>query len=180
MIYVMLADGFEEIEALTFVDILRRAQIDVQTVSAYNTDVVTGSHGIAVTADIKIDNINGISDGIVLPGGLPGTYNLRDNKRVAELLNEFNNNGKYVAAICAAPSVLGGLGILNQKQATCYPSFEETLTGALVSKDRVVADGNIITSRGAGTAHDFAFKFVELIKGKKVADDIRSSMLYDC
>lgn len=180
MIYVMLADGFEEIEALAFVDILRRAQIDVKTVSTYNTDIVTGSHGIAIVPDIKIDSINGISDGIVLPGGLPGTYNLRDNEKVVSLLKEFNNNGKYVAAICAAPSVLGGLGFLKQKHATCYPSFEETLADAVISQDRVVVDGNIITSRGAGTAHDFALVFVELIKGKKVADEIRSSMLYDC
>ena len=176
----MLADGFEEIEALAFVDILRRAQIDVQTVSAYGTDTVKGSHGIAVVPDIKIDDIKSISDGIVLPGGLPGTYNLRDNEKVVELLKKFNINGKYVAAICAAPSVLGGLGFLKEKHATCYPSFEETLTEAVISEDRVVVDGNVITSRGAGTAHDFAFKFVELIKGKNVADDIRSSMLYDC
>lgn len=180
MIYVMLADGFEEIEALAFVDILRRAHIDVKTVSTHNTDIVTGSHGISVIADIKIDEIDELSDGIVLPGGLPGTNNLQNNTKLTKLLIDFSTKGKYVAAICAAPSVLGGLGLLNQKHATCYPSFEETLTGAIVSKDRVVADDNIITSRGAGTAHDFAFKFVELIKGKIIADDIRSSMLYDC
>lgn len=179
MIYVMLADGFEEIEALAFVDILRRADIDVETVSADNTELVKGSHGIRVVADKLIKDAEDIVDGIVLPGGLPGTYNLRDNEKVTDMLNKHYQNGKYVAAICAAPSVLGQIGILNGKKATCYPSFEDKLTGALVCYDKVVADKNIITSRGAGTAHEFAFMFVELIKGKKTAEELRSSMLYD-
>ena len=179
MIYVMLAEGFEEIEALAFVDILRRANIDVQTVAANNSETVTGSHGITVVADIKIENICEMGDGIVLPGGLPGTYNLKDNDQVVKMLNDHNKAGKYIAAICAAPSILGKYGFLENKKATCYPSFEEELGGAIYSSDRVVTDGNIITSRGAGTAHDFAFKFVELLKGESEANKIRSSMLYD-
>lgn len=179
MIYVMLANGFEEIEALAFVDILRRANINVETVSIDNTTTVTGSHNISVVADRMIAEIEEIADGIVLPGGLPGTYNLRDNTIVTSMLNEYNDKGKIVAAICAAPSVLGGLGILSNKSATCYPSFEDKLIGAIISNDKVVVDNNIITSRGAGTAHDFALKFVEILISKEKADELRSSMLYD-
>ncbi|MBO7288641.1 MAG: DJ-1/PfpI family protein [Clostridia bacterium] len=179
MIYVMLAEGFEEIEALAFVDILRRANIDVQTVSADNSDTVAGSHGIIVVPDIKLKNVCEIGEGIVLPGGLPGTYNLRDNPDVIKLIEKHNKAGKYIAAICAAPSVLGKFGFLENKKATCYPSFEEELVGAVCSSERVVVDGNVVTSRGAGTAHDFAFKFVELLKGESEAYKIRSSMLYD-
>lgn len=179
MIYVMLAPGFEEIEALAFVDILRRADIDVNTVSIDNTPTVTGSHNITIVADVNLKDIKSIADGIVLPGGLPGTYNLQNNETVTNMLQTYNNSGKIVAAICAAPSVLGQLELLKNKYATCYPSFEEKLIGANVISDRVVADGNIITSRGAGTAHDFAFKFVEILKGKDKAKELRSSMLYD-
>jgi len=179
MIYVMLAPGFEEIEALAFVDILRRADIDVSTVSIDNTQTVTGSHNITVVADVNLKDITTMADGIVLPGGLPGTYNLQKNETVISMLKEYNKSGKMVAAICAAPSVLGELELLKNKNATCYPSFEEKLFGANVCTDRVVADGNIITSRGAGTAHDFAFKFVEILKGIDKANELRSSMLYD-
>ena len=179
MIYVMLANGFEEIEALAFVDILRRADIEVATVSIDNSETVSGSHGIEVVADKKISEIGNDGSGIVLPGGLPGTYNLRDSESVTSLLKDYNASGKYVAAICAAPSVLGGLGILKGKKATCYPSFEPKLLGASVLEDSVVIDGNVITSRGAGTAHDFAFKFVELLKGDDVAKQLREGMLYE-
>jgi len=179
MIYVMLADGFEEIEALAFVDILRRADIDVQTVSTDNSNTVSGSHGISVATDLKISDISEIGEGIVLPGGLPGTYNLRDNHNVIDLIKKHYEKGKILGAICAAPSILGGLGLLKGKKATCYPSFEEHLTGAEYIKDKVVVDESIVTSRGAGTAHDFALKFVEIIKGKECSDNLRSSMLYD-
>lgn len=179
MIYVMLAPGFEEIEALAFVDILRRADIDVNTVSIDNTETVTGSHNITVVADVKLDELSDISDGVVLPGGLPGTYNLQKNNKVTEMIKKYYESGKLVAAICAAPIVLGELDLLKNKNATCYPSFEDKLIGANVSLERVVTDGNIITSRGAGTAHDFAFKFVELLRGADKAKELRSSMLYD-
>lgn len=179
MIYVMLATGFEEIEALAFVDILRRANIKVMTVSTENTQTVTGSHGITVAADIKINELSEIGDGIVLPGGLPGTYNLRDNPKVTDMINDYNSKDKIIAAICAAPSVFGEMGLLKGKKATCYPSFENSLTEAQYSTNKVVVDGNIITSRGAGTAHDFALKFVEIIKGKDIANNLRSSMLYE-
>ncbi len=179
MIYVMLADGFEEIEALAFVDILRRADIDVSTVSIYDKFEVKGAHGINVIADCKIGDITSLGDGIVLPGGLPGTTNLENSCDVIDLISKHHNAGKYIGAICAAPSVFGKIGLLKNKKATCYPSFERYLIDACTSNDRVVADNNIITSRGAGTAHDFAFKFVEILKDKDTADKIRSSMLYD-
>ena len=179
MIYVMLADGFEEIEALAFVDILRRANIDVKTVSTDNTQIVRGTHNISVVADELLKDIKEIADGIVLPGGIPGTYNLRDNVTIQKMINDYNSKGKLVAAICAAPSVLGGLNILNGKKATCYPSFEDKLIGAAFTDDKVVVDGNIVTSRGAGTAHEFAFKFVEILVNKDNADELRGTMLYD-
>ena len=179
MIYVMLADGFEEIEALAFVDILRRSDIDVETVSIYAHKNVTGSHGIEVVADKVIEKTEELVDGIVLPGGIPGTYNLQDCSRLTEMLTYHNENKKYIAAICAAPSILGEMGMLNGKKATCYPSFEDKLIGSVVSEEKVVVDGNIITSRGAGTAHEFAFRFIELIKGKSVSEKLRSAMLYD-
>lgn len=179
MIYVMLAQGFEEIEALAFVDILRRADINVETVSIYDHKNVKGSHGIEVIADKILSDITDMSDGIVLPGGIPGTYNLQKNDKLIELLKNYNEKGKFVAAICAAPSILGEIGILRGKKATCYPSFENKLIGSTISHDTVVVDGNIITSRGAGTAHEFALKFVEIIKGKNISDELRSSMLYD-
>lgn len=179
MIYVMLANGFEEIEALAFVDILRRAEIDVSTVSIYDETQVKGAHGITVLADYTIGDIGYLGTGIVLPGGLPGTTNLEENAIVIDLIKKYAKDGKFVGAICAAPSVLGKLGILKKKSATCYPPFEKFLVDANLSSERVAVDGNIVTSKGAGTAHDFAFKFVELIKDKKTADNIRSSMLYD-
>jgi len=179
MIYVMLAEGFEEIEALAFVDILRRADIKVETVSVDNKDTVKGAHGIEVVADRKISEIDNDGTGIVLPGGIPGTFNLRDNENVIKLLKEYNASGKYIAAICAAPSVLGGIGILKSKNATCYPSFVKELIGANVSEESVVVDGNIITSRGAGTAHKFALKFVELVKGSNIAMNLKAGMLYE-
>ncbi len=179
MIYVLLADGFEEIEALSFVDILRRAEINIETVSVNDSKTVVGAHDISVNADKLLNEIDTMADGVVLPGGIPGTPNLQKNSTVTAILSNYFKNGKLIGAICAAPSILGELSLLDSKKATCYPSFESKLHGAVVSEERVVTDGNIITSRGAGTAHDFAFKFVEILKGKETADNIRSSMLYD-
>lgn len=179
MIYVMLADGFEEIEALAFVDILRRADIDIETVSTDNTKTVRGAHNIEVVADKMLREITTVSDGIVLPGGIPGTYNLQKNSIIIEMLKEYNFKNKYIGAICAAPSILGELELLKGKKATCYPSFEKHLKDSFYTEQKVVVDGNIITSRGAGTAHEFALKFVELIKGDTVSKDLRSTMLYD-
>lgn len=180
MYLVLLADGFEEIEALAFVDILRRAQIDVKTVSITEDKVVCGSHKIPVIADFTYDELIDINiEGAVLPGGLPGTYNLGDSKFVKEIITMLNNDQKLIGAICAAPSALAKFGVLDGKKATSYPDFQDKLGGAIVQKDeRVVVDGNIITSQGAGSAHEFALEFVSIIKNQEVADTIEKSMLY--
>ena len=180
MIYVFLADGFEETEALTTVDILRRGKLDVQTVAVgTNGKQVTSSHKITVTADINeaeivFENLRGI----VLPGGMPGTKYLGEYEPLCRLLEEKNSQGVYLAAICAAPSVLGNLGLLKGKKAICYPGFEDRLTGAEVTFEKVVTDGNITTSMGMGTAIVFALRLVELLCGIDKAMEIKKSIRY--
>lgn len=178
MVYIMLADGFEEIEALTVADILVRAGIDMQTVSVYNNDIVTGAHGIKVVPDMNLCDIDNNYEMIVLPGGMPGTLNLQKNHDLEEMILDAYDKNKYIGAICAAPMILGELGLLKERKATCYPSFENHLHGAKCSLDSVCVDGNIITSRGAGTAHDFAFEMVKLLKNSELAEELRSGMIY--
>lgn len=181
MVYIMLADGFEEIEALAVVDILRRGDVKISTVSVYNKQTVIGAHSINVIPDIMFDDISyDDCECIILPGGMPGTINLQENSKLVTLLKKAFSDKKYIGAICAAPMILGQLGFLKDKEATCYPSFEEYLLDAKVSNKRVCLTENIITSRGAGTAHDFAFSLLEMLKGKETSDKIRESMLYDC
>ena len=179
MIYTLLANGFEEIEALAVVDILRRAQIDVKLISITGSHEIEGAHGIVVKADDTIKNIGDDFEFIFLPGGYPGYVNLGDSKDVCALLEKAYNEDKKIIAICAAPSVLGELGILKGKKACCFTGFEDTLTGATVSFDDVCVSDNIITSRGAGTAHKLAFKIVELLKGKDIAQELSDAMLYN-
>ena len=153
---VFLAEGFEEIEGLTVVDILRRAGIDVVTISVMGQKEVCGSHKITVLADALFEEVNFEEyEGIVLPGGMPGTTNLGGHSGVNQIIKSFAEQGKLVAAICAAPSVLGQAGILEGKKAACYPGFEDKLTGAEVTFEEVAEDGNVITSRGMGTAIPF-------------------------
>ena len=179
MVYVFLANGFEEIEALAFVDILRRAKINVQTVSVDNTGCATGSHSIKVSTDINIDEVNKEdAEAVVLPGGMPGTLNLQKNEKVIEYVNYANDNGKLLGAICAAPMILGELNILNGKKATCYPGFEEHLKGADTTGAKCECDENIITAKGAGATHEFAHCFVTILKDEKTADNIISAMQY--
>ena len=164
MVYVFLANGFEEIEALAFVDILRRAEIDVKTVSVDNSGYATGSHNIKVFADVNIDEID--KDGItavVLPGGMPGTLNLQNCPKVIEYVNYANDNNKLLGAICAAPMIPGELNLLNGKRATCYPGFEKHLLGATVTGEKCECDGNIITAKGAGATHEFAHRFITIL-----------------
>lgn len=176
MIYVFLADGFEEIEALAVVDILRRADIETVTVGVTG-QTVTGSHKITVVADITVDETK-IRDleGVVLPGGIPGTPNLKRNNRVMEILDYCNENNLLVSAICAAPSILGQKGILNGKNAICYPGFEEELLGAEIASCSVAVDGNIITGKGAGVAVDFALEIVKYLKNEETSNTIKKSM----
>jgi len=179
MIYVHLAEGFEEIEALTIVDLLRRAGLETEIVSVTGHLPVTGSHGIKVIADILFeDAVYSACEMIVLPGGLPGSENLAAHEGLKEKILSFHNQGKYLAAICAAPLVLGRAGVLKGKKATCYPSFEKELDGAECVEDPVVLSQRVITSRGVGTAIPFALAIIEELKGKKAADTIAASILF--
>ena len=179
MVFVFLANGFEEIEALATVDILRRAEIPVTTVGIGGKEV-SGSHEIKVIADLSdVEFVYDTSvDMIVLPGGMPGTLELEKSVCVNSAIEMANSQGKYIAAICAAPSILGHKGLLRGKKASCYPGFEDQLIQADVVYDKVAHDGNIITSRGAGTVCDFAAKLVELLRDKDSADNVLSSMIY--
>ncbi len=176
MIYVFLADGFEEIEALAPVDILRRAGFEVVTVGVTGK-TVTGSHNIPVVADITCDSVTTDKlEGVVLPGGMPGTLNLEKDATVKRLVDFAVNNKIMLAAICAAPSILGHKGILAGKSATCFPGFENELEGAVLSTDGVVTDGDIITGQGAGVALEFGFALVSYLKDKETAENLRISM----
>ena len=174
-----LAEGFEEIEALATVDILRRAEIDVDIVSIDNELDVVGSHGIKVMANLKIDNLKLKKYAMmILPGGMPGTINLDSSHMLKEQILEFKSKDKYICAICAAPMILGKMGLLDGKMATCYPGVEEHLLGATYRPDMsVVVDGKIVTSRGAGTAMKFALKLVEILKGSELSKKLEESLL---
>lgn len=176
---VFLADGFEEIEGLTVVDLLRRAKIDVETVSIMEKKKITGSHQIIVKADKKFEEADfSETKMLVLPGGLTGTQNLNAHEGVRRLILEFNKEGKYLAAICAAPTVFGGLGLLEGKCATAYPSMEDGLTGAKVMCEGAVTDGNITTGRGMGVSIDFALRLIEVLRDKETADQIAEQIVY--
>ena len=178
-VYVFLADGFEEIEGLTVVDLLRRAGLSVVTVSIMGRKEITGSHQIIVTADTQIEEIQvDEKDCLVLPGGMPGTRYLGGCERLKGFLMEADARKSRIAAICAAPTVLGNLGFLKGKKAVCYPGMEEGLLGAEVSREDVVTDGHITTSRGLGTAIAFALELVTLLKGREEAENLAKSVVY--
>ena len=178
MNYVFLADGFEEVEALATVDVLRRCGIEVQTVSISYSEEVTGAHGIIVKADKVLDySMLQDADFLILPGGLPGATNLRDCEALQEVLKQHAAKGGNLAAICAAPMVLGGLGLLEGKEATCYPGFEKYMIGAKPGSLPVVQDGNVITGKGPAVAFAFGLKIAEAIKGKDAAGDVAAGML---
>ncbi len=176
MVYILLADGFEEVEALGCCDILRRAEIKTYLASIEG-ECVKGSHKITVKADMSIDDIDleGL-EGIVLPGGMPGTLNLQKNETVLKLIDYCVKNNKLIAAICAAPMILGDLGLLNGRRATCFPGFEVNLTGAEILSDFVVTDGNIITGKGAGAALMFGAAIADYFKegtGKRLLKQVQ-------
>ncbi len=178
MIYVFLADGFEEIEALTPVDILRRANIDVKTVGI-GSNCIKGSHNISVNCDIIENQISYENlQGIVLPGGLPGAVNLENSSAVQKAINYCIDNGLLVSAICAAPQILGHKGILKGKSATCFPGFENELTGANVLNQKVVRDGNIITAWGAGAAAEFGFEILSYLTNLETAKTLKNTMKF--
>lgn len=175
---VFLADGFEEIEALTVVDLLRRAGVTVTMVSVTGETLVHGAHGIDVRSDILFEEMDKDVDLLVLPGGMPGTIHLKEHSGVTQILREFHEKEKMIAAICAAPTVLGGLGFLKGRKAVCYPSMEEGLTGAQALTDEVVTDGHITTSRGLGTAIPFSLELIRRLCGQEKADEIGASVVY--
>jgi len=180
-IYVLLADGFEEIEALTPTDVLRRAGYDVKTVSIYDRINVEGGHGITVNADMTLSELS--LDGeccIILPGGGLGVENLKASQKVRETVKKQNDLGGYIAAICAAPTLLSDLGLLKDKAATCYPDMRSQLLCAEIPENAsVVCDGNIITSAGAGTSGDFAFVLCSVLGKDEMSEKLRNAMCYD-
>lgn len=179
MIGIFFAEGFEEVEALTTVDLLRRAKIDNVMISVTGNIAVTGSHGIEIKTDVLLENTDFAKlDGIVLPGGGPGFTNLEKVGVLCEQVKNFASNGKLVAAICGAPSILGHLGILRGKKATIFPGMEEHLEGAEVLFDSVVRDGNIITSRGMGTSVDFGLSLVEYFTDAQTAEALAHRIVY--
>jgi 4-methyl-5(b-hydroxyethyl)-thiazole monophosphate biosynthesis len=180
MIYMFLADGFEEVEALCPLDILRRAGLEVTTVGVGGKDLIAGAHGIMVQADIPdILYRDSAPDMIILPGGMPGSTNLDESKTVDAALKVAAKKGAYLCAICAAPLVLGKRGYLEGKRAVCYPGFEEYLSGATVSEsETVVRDGNVITAKGMGAAFEFGLELVRALKDNETADRIKNSVFY--
>ena len=179
MIYMFLANGFEEIEALCPLDLLRRAGLEVTTVGITG-DRICGAHGITVEADIPEGLFADASpDMVILPGGMPGSKNLDESRTVDTALKAAARRGAFLAAICAAPMVLGRRGLLEGKRATCFPGFEEELRGATVVSDRVVRDGNIITAAGMGVALEFGLALVAALKGEQAADELRRAVLAD-
>lgn len=176
---IFMADGCEEIEGLTVVDIARRAGIEIEMLSVTEKLEVTGAHGIVFRADAFAHEADYAGmDGIILPGGMPGTLRLGADETVKRVIKEFAVAGKLVCAICAAPSVLGEAGILQGKRAVCYPGFEEKLIGAVCLKDAVAVDGNIITSRGMGTAIPFALAIVRCLQGEELAAELGRGIIY--
>lgn len=177
MIYCFLADGFEEVEAIAPIDMLKRASLEVKTVGVTG-ETVTGAHGINVVADCRISDItlDESIDAVILPGGMPGTLNLEKSDAVQKAIDFAVENKKYVCAICAAPSILGHKGLLKNKEAIAYPGFENDLEGAVISSDFVVTDGKFITAKGAGVAVDFGLEIVSQLCGKEKAESIRSQI----
>ncbi|HJC66863.1 MAG: DJ-1/PfpI family protein [Lachnospiraceae bacterium] len=179
-VLAFLADGLEEVECLAVVDVLRRADIDVTLVSMSGNKQVTGSHGITIVADALYGETNPQeADLLFLPGGMPGTANLKAHKQLGEALEEANRQGRRIAAICAAPSVLGSLGLLKGKTATCYPGYEEQLDGASCSQAGVITDGNITTARGLGYALDLGIELVRLFSGSEHAAKVKRAIQYE-
>ena len=178
-VFIFLAEGFEEIEGLTVVDLLRRAKIDITMVSVTGNINVTGSHQITTITDVLFEEANfSDADMLVLPGGMPGTAHLMKHAGLDKLLKKQHALGKPLAAICAAPSVLGAKGLLAGKNATCYPGYEESLIDAKICNSSVVTDGNITTSKGMGTSIDFSLSLIRSIKGEDEARKIAEAIQY--
>ncbi|MCI7801097.1 DJ-1 family glyoxalase III [Eubacterium sp.] len=176
MVYVFLADGFEIIEALAPVDMLRRAKIDVKTVGV-SSEIVTSSCGVGVKCDMTIDEFDFYDvEAVVLPGGMPGTLNLENSSAVQKVIDNANNTNAFICAICAAPSILGHKGLLSGKKAVCFPGFENSLEGCESCCEYVVTDGKFITAKGAGVCIDFGLEIVKQLRNEELANEIRKSI----
>lgn len=176
-VVVFLAEGFEEIESVSVVDILRRAGIEVVS-AGLSANPIKGSRGILIVADKSLDDVSPDEfDMVVLPGGLPGTANLEKDPRVIKFLEEMENQGKYLAAICAAPRVLRKAGLMKNKKITSHPSLSDQFPESHYLEDRVVVDGRIITSRGPGTALEFAFQLMDVLLGEKAVGEVNLGVL---
>ena len=176
-LFIFLAPGFEEIEAISIIDVLRRAQLYITSVSLSGDTAVTGSHGITVQADALYPDVN-LEEAamLILPGGMPGTNNLNVHEGLKKALKEHALANKPIAAICAAPLILGQLGLLNGKEATCYPGYEQQLTGARLSKKPVVQDGDVLTGNGPGAAIRFALTIVQQFRGEERAEELAKQL----
>lgn len=176
-VYAFFADGFEEIEAFVMIDTLRRAEVNVEMVSVTPDEIVMGAHDISILCDVKFEDCD-FSDAnlLFLPGGMPGAATLDKHEGLRRLILDFAAKNKPIAAICAAPMILGKLGLLKGRKATCYPNFEQYLEGAECVDELVVKDGNIITSMGPGGAMDFALTVVEILVGKEKVKELEEAM----
>ena len=175
---IFFAPGLEECEGLVTVDLLRRAGVEVQICAVADTLTVAGAHGIRIVCDAPAQDADPDADAVILPGGIPGTPNLAASKTVCEFVRAFHKSGRLVAAICAAPTVLGGLGLLEGKRATCYPGCEGDLGGADYSDAEVIRDGNIITGSALGAAIPFALEIIAYLEGPDIAEKKRRSIVY--
>lgn len=174
-VLVVLADGFEEIEAVTLIDVLRRAGVEV-TGASLGATCVRGAHNLSLLADCRLDDIQSDSfDCVLLPGGMPGSRNLRDDPRVLALLSRHAKEDRYIGAICAAPIALEAAGVLKGKRATSFPGYD--LPSARYCEDRVVVDGKVVTSRGPGTALEFALEWVKILVGSGEAEQLKQEMV---
>jgi len=177
MIGIFLADGFEEVESITPIDYLNRAGIDV-TLIGVNSENPIGSHGIKISTDIRIDKLQSLPDGVILPGGMPGATNLAASEKVASITRAVMRNKGLVASICAAPALaLGSFGVLKGRRFTCFPGMEKQVSDGLFQNKRVVRDANLITSRAAGTAGEFSIEIIRYLLGDEEANRIAGSVL---
>ena len=179
-IYQFMANGFEDVEALAPLDILRRGGQDVVTVSITGSEFVTSAHGVTLKADAVFEDVD-LSDAdlLMLPGGMPGSTNLNAHEGLRDAIVAHYESGRRIAAICAAPMVFGSLGLLEGKRATCYPGCEGTMTGATYTRELVTIDGNIITGEGPAAAFPYGYAILEILAGKEVADTLREGMIFN-
>lgn len=179
-VYVFLAHGFEELEAVATIDVLRRAGLTTITVAVGDSLQVAGAHNIPMIADIPLSDVRvDVADAVVLPGGLPGVDNLNASAPLRAMIQQAHDSGKLVAAICAAPLILGQLGLLEGREATCYPSFEEHLRGYKPTERQVVASGNVITAMSAGVAVDFGLAIASYLVGEEAAASVAKAIIYN-